>query len=224
MAVPMSESNIAKKRAIAKRDRDSDYVARREKLIKIAAELFQERGYAATRPLDIAERAGLDRASLYYYIGGKEELFRESLGDIVERDIDTARAIQKDTTLPPSARIGQIIALLMRGYASSYPQMYVYIQEQMRLINSDNSAWGRKLQKVRQDYEEIVVYLIEEGKKLGEISSNLDTRLVMNACFGMVNWTHRWFKPSGKLTHEEVANAFTDILLNGLFGAGRNPA
>lgn len=91
----MAGSNIAKKRAIAKCDNDSEYVARREKLIKIAAELFQERGYAATRPLDIAKRAGLDRASLYYYIGGKEELFRESLGDIVELDLNQARDIQK---------------------------------------------------------------------------------------------------------------------------------
>ena len=40
----MVKSNIAKKRAVAKRDSDSEYALRRKQLIRIAAELFQERG------------------------------------------------------------------------------------------------------------------------------------------------------------------------------------
>lgn len=43
----------------------------------------------------------------------------------------------------------------------------------------------------------------------------------MKAMFGMVNWTHRWFTPAGKLSHEEVSAAFRDIFLNGLCGMGR---
>lgn len=212
---PMAKSNIAKKRAVAKRGRDSDYVLRRKQLIKIAAELFQEKGYAATRPLDIAKRAGLDRASLYYYIGGKEELFRESLGDIVEIDIDQARQIAADKTLPASERLRQIIALLMRGYATGYPQMFVYIQEMMHRITKDRSAWGRKLQKVTFEYEDIVASLIAEGKENGEFAPELNDKLAKYALFGMLNWTHRWFTPSGELSHEEVSAAFMDIFLHG---------
>jgi hypothetical protein len=32
----------------------------------------------------------------------------------------------------------------------------------------------------------------------------------------MCNWSHRWFKLNGKLTGEEIANTFTDMVLNGL--------
>lgn len=212
----MTKSNIAKRRAIARRDTDSEYVARRNELIAIAAELFREKGYAATRPLDIARRAGLDRASLYYYIGGKEELFRESLGNIVELDIDQAKRIQADTKSPASERLGQVIALLMRGFATSYPQMFVYIQERMHLIDKDDSVWGRKLQKVTRDYEKIVMALIQEGKQSGELDQDLDPLLIMYTLFGMVNWTHRWFTPAGRLSHEDVSRAFTQIFLHGI--------
>ena len=216
----MVKSNIAKKRAVAKRDSDSEYALRRKQLIRIAAELFQERGYAATRPLDIAKRAGLDRASLYYYVGGKEELFRESLGDIVELDIDQARQIKADASLAASERLRQIVAQLMRGYATNYPQMFVYIKEMMHRIDKDTSAWGRKLQKVTSDYEEIVTSLIEEGKANGEFNPDLNTMLALNALFGMVNWTHRWFTPAGKLSHEDVARAFADMFLHGVCRQG----
>jgi len=212
----VAKSNIAKRRAAAKLDSDSEYVARRNELIVIAAQLFREKGFAATRPQDIAERAGIDRASLYYYIGGKEELFRESLGDIVAADIGAAKRIAADTSLPPSERLGLVMAGLMRGYATSFPQMFVYIQEQMHLIDKDDSEWGRKLQKVTRDYEQIVMALLREGKANGEFDADLDPMLAMYALFGMLNWTHRWFRPDGRLSHDQVANTFKKILLNGI--------
>lgn len=211
----MDKSNIAKRRAVAKLDIDSDYVARRNELIAIAATLFREKGYAATRPADIAERAGIDRASLYYYIGGKEEMFREALGDIVEADIGVAYEIFNDTQSLPSERLARIVALLMRGFATSFPQMYVYIQERMHLIAKDSSPWGRKMQKVTRDYEHIVVSLMKDGIACGEFRQDLDPVLASNALFGMVHWTHRWFTPTGRYHHEEVSREFIRIFLHG---------
>ncbi len=212
----MTKSNIAKRRATAKLDSDSDYVARRNELIVIAAQLFREKGYAATRPQDIAERAGIDRASLYYYIGGKEELFRESLGDIVAADIGAATRIAGDKTLPPSERLGQVMAGLMRGFATSYPQMFVYIQERMHLIDTDDSEWARKLQKVTRSYEDIIMELLIEGQESGEFDADVEPMIAMYALFGMLNWTHRWFTPDGRLSHEQVSAMFKKILLNGI--------
>jgi AcrR family transcriptional regulator len=46
----------------------------RQDLLDAAAELFVERGYAATSTRAVAERAGLRQASLYHYFGGKEDI------------------------------------------------------------------------------------------------------------------------------------------------------
>jgi AcrR family transcriptional regulator len=50
--------------------------ARPTELIAAALELFVERGFAATRLADIAQRSGVSKGTLYLYFGSKEELFR----------------------------------------------------------------------------------------------------------------------------------------------------
>lgn len=51
----------------------------RLEILDAAAALFAERGYAATSTRQIAERAGLRQASLYYHVSGKEEILLELL-------------------------------------------------------------------------------------------------------------------------------------------------
>ncbi len=46
-----------------------------------AAELFAQKGYAATTTREICQRAGITKPVLYYYFGSKEELFRELILD-----------------------------------------------------------------------------------------------------------------------------------------------
>lgn len=46
-----------------------------ERILKAALELFAEKGFAAATTEEIAARAGVNKAMLYYYVGSKEELF-----------------------------------------------------------------------------------------------------------------------------------------------------
>jgi len=43
-------------------------------ILKGAAEVFRREGFARARPEDVAVEVGINRASLYYYVGTKEEL------------------------------------------------------------------------------------------------------------------------------------------------------
>lgn len=57
--------------------------ARPQELLAAALELFVEKGFAATRSEEVAQRAGVSKGTLYLYYPSKEELFkamvRESL-------------------------------------------------------------------------------------------------------------------------------------------------
>jgi AcrR family transcriptional regulator len=63
--------------------------ARPAELTKAALALFVERGYAATRLEDVAQRAGVSKGTLYLYFESKEELFkavvREGLVPVLEQ-------------------------------------------------------------------------------------------------------------------------------------------
>ena len=68
-------------------------------MLRVAAELFSEKGYAATSTTELAERLGIKGGSVYYYIDSKEELLFElvaghlrallqSLRDVLETESD----------------------------------------------------------------------------------------------------------------------------------------
>jgi AcrR family transcriptional regulator len=58
--------------------------ARPQELLAAALDLFVEKGFAATRAEDVAQRAGVSKGTLYLYYPSKEELFKaviaQSLG------------------------------------------------------------------------------------------------------------------------------------------------
>lgn len=60
----------------------------RERILHAATELFAERGYDATSTRTIAERVGLNIATVAYHVGGKPDLYREVVrrGHEAQRD------------------------------------------------------------------------------------------------------------------------------------------
>jgi AcrR family transcriptional regulator len=61
-------------------------------LIKVARELFAERGYANVGTEEIVQRAGVTRGALYHHFrGGKEELFRAI---VVQISAETAHRVR----------------------------------------------------------------------------------------------------------------------------------
>ena len=56
----------------------------KELILRAASEEFAEKGFAASKTSDIADRAGLPKPNVYYYFKSKENLYREVLDSIVE--------------------------------------------------------------------------------------------------------------------------------------------
>ncbi len=48
----------------------------RDRIFVAASDIFEEKGYAAARMQEIADRAGINKALLHYYFTTKEQLFR----------------------------------------------------------------------------------------------------------------------------------------------------
>jgi AcrR family transcriptional regulator len=65
----------------------------REEILDAAAELFAERGYAATSTRTIADRVGIRQASLYYHFHSKEQILAELLESTVRPSLDFARSL-----------------------------------------------------------------------------------------------------------------------------------
>lgn len=57
----------------------------RGRILAAAAEVFASSGFTGARVDDIAERAGINKALIYYHVGDKERLYATVLTEIVDR-------------------------------------------------------------------------------------------------------------------------------------------
>ena len=209
-------SNIAKRRTSALKESGPDYIAKRDELIEIAAQQFKQSGYRATTLAEIGRKAGLDRATVYYYFGSKEELFRAILRTGVAANIEECVRISQDESLDTVRKLEAIIGQLMRSYDEHYPHMYVYLQEEMERIAGEKSEWAHEIMSQTRRFERIVLGLIAKAVEEGHLRRDIPVSIAANAIFGMLNWTHRWYQPGGTHDAGEVAGSFAAIFLDGM--------
>jgi AcrR family transcriptional regulator len=209
----MAKSGIGARRSAALEDGGRAYVARREEIIKAAAHVFRDRGVEAATLRDIAEATDTDRATLYYYVGSKEELLQEIVRQALGQDIATAQAVKRSRA-STKEKIAALIEAMVKGYDANYPHMHVYIEDLGRISRQD-SEWSTDVIARTREYESIVHSILTKGQRDGTLRKDLPVELSAMALFGMVNWMHRWYRPNIKWSPEEVAKTFTAIFLDG---------
>jgi AcrR family transcriptional regulator len=202
------------RRAIAQADDQVSYRRRRAQVLDIAARLFREKGYEATTFSDIAREFGTDRASLYYYVTGKDEILQEIVQGILDQNVDVAEHVLASEDRAP-VKLRRVIEDQIQTQAQNYPQMYVYIQEGMRRVPAQDTEWARRMAAQTHRYERIVRQIIEEGVEDGSLRADVDVRLLAAALFGMMNWTHRWFRPNSPFSADQLSESIVAVFLEG---------
>ena len=209
-------SGIARRRAAARDEGNPAYRQRRSEIVEAAARVFKAKGLQGTNLGDIAAEAGADRASLYYYVGSKEELFQEVVREAVEANLATAKKIRDGEGDVP-AKLRALIHALMVSYAENYPILYVFIQENLSHAPAKAMDWARDMRRVNQQFEQILVDLVAKGMEAGELRPAGQPWIVAYGIMGMVGWTNRWFNPkTSPADAAEIAASFADTILTGL--------
>jgi AcrR family transcriptional regulator len=70
------------------------------RILEAAASVFSEVGFAGARVDEIAERAGVNKATIYYHIGGKETLYAEVINNVIGNTAETIAREIKDIPDP----------------------------------------------------------------------------------------------------------------------------
>lgn len=208
-------SNYSNRRESALKDGSPEYKEKRQELVRIAALLFKEKGFKATTLRDIAKRAGLDRATVYYYVGNKDEFFREAIKGSLDANLEEAEKLVRRKSIDAVEKLQCLIRLLMTSYHDSYPYMYVYIQDGINKVASDPSPWAKEMSEQTRRFENAVIQIINQGIKAGIFRDDVPVNLAVNSLFGMLNWTHHWYKPGEKHDLEEVIGSFGKIFIGG---------
>jgi AcrR family transcriptional regulator len=89
--------------------------ARPGEILGAALACFAERGFAATRLDDVAQRAGVTKGTVYLYFPNKEELFKAVVAQALVPNLERGEALLSEAGDPQSA--AALLAALIRGWA-----------------------------------------------------------------------------------------------------------
>jgi AcrR family transcriptional regulator len=209
-------SGIGRRRAAAQGEGRTAYRERRQEIIAAAAGLFKTHGFRGTSIGQIAEALGTDRATLYYYIGSKEELFDEVVSDEARANVARVQAIRDGEGAAPD-KLRRLVTELMDSYARSYPFLYVFVQEDLTQVSERRGEWSQEMRALNAAYEDCVVAIIEAGVAEGTIRPVAEPWVLAYGLIGMVGWTNRWFNPEeSEVDAATIGRAYADVLLDGL--------
>ena len=214
-----ASSGMSRRRRSARSDSSPNYQAKRQELLRTAAEVFREKGFEGATLNDIAERFGTDRASIYYYFASKKELFQALFHDVVsgvlDENIKAAEAVLA-LDLSPAEKLRRLVELQLMSYENNYPYVYLYIQEDMAKLEFQSTPWAKDMLRKTRRFEKIVSELLDDLVAEGTFRADIPTPLMAKALFGMINWTHRWLKPGPrKVNAKQTIDAFCSLFFEG---------
>lgn len=183
---------------------------------KAAVRLFATKGFHGTGIRELAQAAKLSSASLYHYMGTKEELLAEIMWDCLERLLSAAMLATTDVT-DPQEKLGRLVALHVIAHAVQAKETAVVDNE----LRSLQPKIRRRVIAQRDAYERLWAETIEEGHAQGVFTADPDgvtRRALLEMCSGVA----RWYSPRGKLPLTALAERYAALALRAL-GAGDKP-
>jgi AcrR family transcriptional regulator len=190
--------------------------ARRLDILRAAARVFRERGFAAAGMREIADAAELSPANLYHYFRGKNEILFFCQNQSLER-VQAELASIRRRRGPIATRLralatAHVLCLIDEVFGSSAHF------EVEALPAAERAAIIAK----RDTYERGVRNLVAAAMRRGELRST-DATVATRAFLGALNWTAQWFRPEGPDTARHVAELVSEFAVAGLVHGAEAP-
>lgn len=199
--------------------------ARPSEITAAALACFTERGFAATRLDDIAERAGVTRGTLYLYFESKEELFKAVVRSSIGPVLSHVKDMVEDETAPSPARLRQVLlaipAAVLNSPVSALP----------KLVLSEASNFPEiaafYLDEVVHPAKALIAGLLHRGIARGEFRAVDVENTVLCAIAPFLLsavWRHSLERyDTAPLDAAALARTHVDLLLHALTPTGDHP-
>lgn len=180
-----------------------------------ALELFTERGFHGTGIRELAQRAGLSTATLYHYMGTKEDLLAEIMRTSMDLLLRAAESVGTDGD--PADRIVRLVHVHVLAHAVR-PLHTRVTDDEMRALSAPVRA---EVVALRDRYEQIWQRAIDAGVTAGTFrvrAPGLARLALLEMCSGVA----RWYAPDGPLSLDQLAARYAEMAL-GLLGVTGPP-
>jgi AcrR family transcriptional regulator len=180
-----------------------------EAVLRIAVEVFNERGYDGASMEDLSKRLGIAKSGIYHHVAGKEELLRLALDRALDGLWEAADRAQ-NLDAPAIVRLEQLVRDAVGVLDARLP--YVTLLLRVR----GNTDTERAALKRRRAFDALVATLVEEAERDGDIRADIDPKLAARLLFGTVNSLVEWYRPTSSASATALADAVCALAFDGL--------
>ncbi len=185
-------------------------VTKKDVILKAAGTLFREKGYKAASMRDLAERVGIEAASLYNHIRSKAELLHDICFNSSNFYLEHITRIE-NTDISQLEKVETILRFQIKQMIEHFDERYVADREWKHLPEPHLANY----QTLRHNYRKKLNEIITKGVQNGEIKDiNVPSTiwLLLHAISGIESWHRSKTKIEPELLEENMIT----ILIGGL--------
>lgn len=209
---PVVES-VAKRPRGRPRKTDDERVDgnRRHALLSAAAQLFRQKGFAATTTRDIAAAAGMQSGSPFYHFKSKNDL----LYAVMEEGMHTALARQRDV-VHAADPAGVPAAVQLRALVVAHFEVLLdpgndFVPVMLYEWRSLQPRQRKSLALLIAEYESLWMPVLLMLHAQGHLRAPVGlARLLI---LGALNWSVQWFDPKKSASLQDLADAAVSMFL-----------
>ncbi len=181
-------------------------------IFKEAARLFREKGYSGSSQRALAERVGLQGASIYHHFPSKQDILYAIMEYTMTSLLQKVRLELLDES-PPLTKLGKAIRAHIAYHTVDRDETYVTDAE----LRSLEPANYKKIAAMRAAYEQIFMGIMSDGVQQGSMRVD-DVALATKALLQMCTGISYWYSPGGRRPIGEIADQYVELFLWGICG------
>ena len=187
-----------------------DQTSKRDIIHAVAAELFREKGFRATSMRELASKVGIEAASLYNHIEGKNELLISICFKVASNFTQKMNEVENMNS-DIITKVELLIRYHVHENVHNYKDVYVSDREWRNMADPELS----KYREMRRSYRKRFTSIVEKGISRGEIKK-VDANTAVMIFLSAISAVDQWQRIINKVSSEELENHMVSILIDGL--------
>lgn len=184
--------------------------SKKELILRKAAAMFREKGFAATSMRDLAETVGIEAASLYNHIRSKNEILEAICFDVANV-FNTNLEMIESSDLPVIEKIENLLRFHVRQMIENYEEVYVSDREWKHL----DEPYLSNFQIQRRNYRKKFAAIINKGIEKNEIRK-IDASTAVLILLHAVSGIESWHRSKTRISGAELEENMLKIMIDGL--------
>ena len=184
---------------------------RRADMVRIASELFAQKGFRATTVREIAEAAGILSGSIYHHFDSKEAIGDEVLTGFLNDVLADYRS-----AVATGGNAADVLERIVRSSSHTLARHHAALT----MLQNDWNYFSSQprfayMRKDLREIEQIWISQLERGKAAGVFRADLDVKLTYRLLRDIL-WLPMNWRQAGGFSTDQVVDALLRLLFDGI--------